>query len=210
MSASAHPELAALHRTHGLTALEALVRRGRLTSEPASVVFLCDTQTCRQYYLTLDDAVAHHADRHGAYADVVRAEFGTVGVRRMVEERMKCAVVMDDQDAGEHEEEEEDETDEETDEETDDEEEEPGTIVIAGVGSPMLAETVVQLADLIRRGTGPRAGGWGRAMREGKVQVHFDHRNGGSGICSVRTDERVALLKRVMEFGVVKIYPEEE
>lgn len=216
----AHPELTAVHAANGLTALEALVRRGTLTTDrtpAATVIFVCDFQNCRHYRLTLDEAVAHCSESHKAYTDVVRAEFGTVGVTKMVEERMKHAVVMDapepaaapEDEADNDEEEESDES--ESDHDDDDVRDVPGTIMIAGVGYPMLAETVVQLADMIRRGAGPRIGGWASAMRSGEVRVHVDRRNGGgSTVCSVRDDERVALLKRVMAFGVVRLGDEEE
>lgn len=85
-----------------------------------------------------------------------------------------------------------------------------GIIMISGLGSPMLAETVVQLADMIRRGSGPIVGGWARVMRAGKVKVHFDLHDATSGICTVRHDEKVAELKNVMAFGVVKVDGEEE
>lgn len=134
----------------------------------------------------------------------------------MVNERMKCFIAMDEQHddrreevPDEHHHDSQDEADSYEVEEVEPPPPPPGTILIAGTGTPLLAETVPQLADLLRRGIGPRPGGWARAMRDGKVKIHFDHRDGTSGICSVRTDNRVAMLKEVMEFGVVRVEEEE-
>lgn len=189
-----------------MTALEALVCRGALCATPtdgAVRVFVCES--CRDYCLTLQEAIAHYDESpHTENTAVVRREFGNVGVARMVKKNMRVYVVL------EVEEEEEPEEVEQQEEQEEQEVPEPGIIMISGVGSPMLAETVAQLADLIRRGSGPVGGGWARVMRAGKVKVHFDLRDGTSGICTVRNDEKIAELKNVMAFGVVKVDGEEE
>lgn len=38
--------------------------------------------------------------------------------------------------------------------------------------------------------------------------MHFDHRDGRSGVCTVCNDEKVTELKNVMVFGVVMIHDE--
>lgn len=172
--------------------------------------------------------MAHYEEApHAENTVVVRREFGNVGVMRLVKKRMRAYVVLQAEELEEEEEEVQEEEAEESEEageeevedveqEEEEEEEEaeevvePGIIRISGVGSPMLAETVVQLADLIRRRSGPVAGGWARVMRAGKVKVHFDLRDGTSGISTVRNDEKVAELKNIMAFGVVKVDGEEE
>lgn len=167
---------------------------------------MCDLKGCRAYCLTLEEAVAHYDEQpHAENTEVVRREFGNVGVMRMVKKRMRAYVVVEE---GEVQEEEEEVQEEEEQEE--EEVFEPAIISISGVGTPMLAETVVQLADMIRRGSGPVAGGWARVMRAGRVKVHFDHRDGTSGVCTVRNDEKVAELKNVMVFGVLKVDDEQE
>lgn len=210
--ARSHPELAHVQAAHGLTALEGLVCRGVLggiQTAGATRIFVCDV--CREYCLTLEEAVGHYKEApHAENTAVVRREFGNVGVTRMVKKRMRAYVVLEAEEAEEAVEQEEEGEQEEEEEAELEDVFEPAIISISGVGTPMLAETVVQLADMIRRGSGPVVGGWARVMRAGNVKVHFDHRDGTSGVCTVRNDEKVAELKNVMVFGVVKVDGEEE
>lgn len=100
---------------------------------------------------------------HAENTAVVRREFGNVGVARMVKKNMRAYVVL------EAEEEEEAEEAEEMEHEEEEEEDifEPAIINISGVRTPKLAETVVQLANMIRRGSGPVVGGCARVLRAG-------------------------------------------